>query len=157
MRSELQFRVGTVDAGDGQHLVEAMMAEMRELYGGLVLNADGMPRAGAAELGPPGGTLMVGYLDGQPVCAGGVKRLSAHACEIKRMYVVPSARSQGVGRALLRRLEDAGRSLGYHVVRLDTGNRQPGARALYESEGYLPIANFNGHPTATFFGEKPLR
>ena len=40
--------------------------------------------------------------------------------------------------------------------RLDTGPRQPHARGLYESEGYVPIANFNGNPVATFFGEKRL-
>jgi hypothetical protein len=27
---------------------------------------------------------------------------------------------------------------------------------MYEAEGYAPIANFNGNPVATFFGEKPL-
>jgi hypothetical protein len=27
---------------------------------------------------------------------------------------------------------------------------------LSESEGYLPMANFNGNPVATFFGEKQL-
>lgn len=156
MESQLEFHEGRVDAGDGQALVEAMIAEMRELYDGLELNAAGMPRAGPSELGPPGGTLLVGYRDGRAVCTGGVKRLSTDACEIKRMYVSPSARRQGVGRALLRALEDAARSLGYRVVRLDTGHRQPGSQALYESEGYQPIANFNGHPTATYFGEKPL-
>jgi len=39
---------------------------------------------------------------------------------------------------------------------LDTGPRQPHARGLYESEGYVPIANFNDNPVATFFGEKRL-
>ncbi len=152
----LELRVGQVDQGDGRDLVQAHIAEMHELYDGLELNAEGMPQAGPGELGPPGGTLRVGYLDGRPVCAGGVKRLSADACEIKRMYVVPWARRRGIGRALLRALEDAARSLDYRVARLDTGHRQPGAQALYESEGYLPIGNFNGHPTATFFGEKAL-
>jgi hypothetical protein len=30
------------------------------------------------------------------------------------------------------------------------------ARGLYESEGYVEVANFNGNPVATFFGEKAL-
>jgi hypothetical protein len=33
---------------------------------------------------------------------------------------------------------------------------QPDARGLHESEGYVPIGNFNGNPVATFFGEKRL-
>jgi GNAT superfamily N-acetyltransferase len=133
-----------------------MVEEMRELYSGLDLNSPDMPTAAAADLAPPGGTFLVGYRDGRAVCAGGIKRLPDGACEIKRMYVVPAARKQGVARALLRALEDAARGLGYRVARLDTGPLQPHARGLYESEGYVAIANFNGNPVATFFGEKPL-
>jgi GNAT superfamily N-acetyltransferase len=57
---------------------------------------------------------------------------------------------------LLHALEDKARELGYQVARLDTGPRQPGARGLYESEGYVPVGNFNANPVANFFGEKPL-
>ena len=142
--------------GDGAALLAAMIDEMRELYSGLDLNSPDMPVAGVAELAPPAGTFLVGYRDGQAVCAGGIKRLPDGACEIKRMYVVPAARKQGVARSLLRALEDAARGLGYRIVRLDTGPLQPHARGLYESEGYMPIANFNGNPVATFFGEKHL-
>jgi hypothetical protein len=53
-------------------------------------------------------------------------------------------------------LEDAARRLGYQVARLDTGPRQAHAQGLYEAEGYVAIANFNGNPVATFFGEKRL-
>src|SRR5258705_6405831 len=52
-----------------------MIEEMRELYGGLDLNAPDMPTAGAADLAPPGGTFLVGYRDGLAVCGGGIKRL----------------------------------------------------------------------------------
>ena len=144
------------DEGDGAALVAAMVEEMCELYDGLDLNSPDMPAAGAAELGPPGGAFLVGYREGIAVCAGGIKRLPDGACEIKRMYVVPGARGQGVARALLRALEDTARSLGYDTARLDTGPRQPHAQGLYLAEGYAPVANFNGNPVATFFGEKRL-
>jgi GNAT superfamily N-acetyltransferase len=156
MVSELDFRQVSADAGDGAALVAAMIDEMRELYDGLDLNSPEMPAAGAAELGPPGGTFLVGYRDGVAVCGGGIKRLPDGACEIKRMYVVPGARGQGVARALLRALEDAARALGYDTVRLDTGPKQPHAQGLYLSEGYVEVPNFNGNPVATFFGEKRL-
>jgi GNAT superfamily N-acetyltransferase len=154
--SELDFRHVSAADGDGASLVAAMVEEMRALYGGLDLNSPDMPTAGAADLAPPGGTFLVGYRDGQAVCGGGIKRLPDGTCEIKRMYVVPGARGQGVARSLLRALEDAARSLGYRIARLDTGPLQPHARGLYESEGYLSIENFNGNPVATFFGQKRL-
>lgn len=156
MRDELEFRQVAASAGEAAALVEAMITEIRELYDGLELTGPEMPKAGPAELGPPGGVFLVGYQRGAAVCGGGVKRLPDGACEIKRMYVVPSARGRGVARALLHALEDAARQLGYRAVRLDTGPRQPGAQGLYESEGYLSIDNFNGNPVATFFGEKRL-
>ena len=153
----LTFRPVPLEQEPAASLVASMRAEVASLYEGLDLNDARMPKAGPAELGPPGGLFLVGFDESrQPVCGGGVKRLSDEACEIKRMYVVPEGRGVGVGRALLKALEDAARGLGYSVARLDTGPRQPGAERMYRDAGYHPIGNFNGNPVATFFGEKAL-
>ncbi len=152
----IEFRPAAVDAGPGGELLVAMRAEIAAIYAGLDLDGPQMPRAGASELGPPGGTFLVGTREGEPVCCGGVKRLDDRACEIKRMYVVPQARGQGVARRLLGALEAAARELGYVIARLDTGPDQPHARALYEAAGYVEIDNFNGNPVATYFAEKSL-
>jgi GNAT superfamily N-acetyltransferase len=127
------------------------------MYDGLELDGDTMPRAGPRELSAPGGAFIVGFAAEEPVCCGGVKRLDARTCEIKKMYVVPSRRGQGVARALLFALEEKARELGYAAARLDTGPKQMNARGLYESEGYAEIEDFNGNPVASFWGEKPLR
>lgn len=150
----LQFRDALIDAGDGAVLETAMVAEMAEVYNGFDIRSEGMPKAGAAEMNPPNGVFLVGYLEGEPVCCGGLKRLDHEACEIKRMYVAPAARGKGVARMLLAALEERARSEGYAVARLDTGPRQPHARALYESAGYREIPCFNGNTVATYFGEK---
>ncbi|MGO4445612.1 GNAT family N-acetyltransferase [Mycobacterium sp. 2YAF39] len=160
MAAELDFRHVSAEGVDGAALLAAMTDEMRELYwdvgDGLDINSPDMPAAGPADLSPPGGTFLVGYRDGEPVCGGGIKQLGHGACEIKRMYVVPAARRQGIARELLHALEAAAHQLGYDVVRLDTGPRQPHARGMYLAEGYREIPNFNGNPVATFFGEKRL-
>lgn len=134
-----------------------MRAEMATIYDGLNIDNPTMPKAGADELGPPGGIFMVGYdQDGRPICCGGIKQLSDGACEIKRMYVVPEARGRGVARGLLEALERKALELGYTVARLDTGPRQPRAKGMYLRAGYQPIHNFNDNPVANFFGEKTL-
>ena len=156
MSGDLEFRPVPAGSGDAADLVAAMVAEMRDLYDGLDLDAPDMPKAGPAELGPPGGMYLVGYRDGTPVCGGGIKRLPDGSCEIKRMYVVPAARRAGVARALLAALEDAARGMGYRIARLDTGDRQPHAQALYEASGYRRVENFNNNPAAAFHGEKRL-
>ena len=67
-----------------------------------------------------------------------------------------NALNAAVRRELLQALEDAVRDLGYERARLDTGPRQPHAEALYRSAGYEEIADYNGNPHASFFGEKRL-
>jgi GNAT superfamily N-acetyltransferase len=155
--AEIEFKTMAMDEGDAAVLAQAMRDEISALYDGMDLDSPRMPKAGIAELGPPHGAFLVGYREGVAICCGGVKRLDDRHCELKRMYVAPEARGGGVGRALLRALEHAARSLGYEIARLDTGPRQPGAQHLYESDGYAAIANFNGNPVASFFGEKRLR
>ena len=154
--AEVTFTDARVDDGPGGALAQAMRDEIAEMYDGLELDGDSMPRAGHSELSPPGGGFLVGSVDGEPVCCGGVKRLDDATCEIKKMYVVPPHRRQGVARILLHALEQQARDLGYTIARLDTGPKQGNARGLYESEGYREIPDFNGNPVAVFWGEKPL-
>ena len=153
---EIEFEAAEVDTGPGAALIAAMRDEMAAVYTGLRLDGEDMPTAGPRELSPPGGALIVGRVHGEVACCGGVKRLDDRACEIKRMYVVPARRGQGVARRLLRELEDRAREIGYILARLDTGPQQPWAQHLYESEGYRAIANFNANPVASFWGEKTL-
>jgi GNAT superfamily N-acetyltransferase len=153
----LNFRTVPFDAEPAASLVAATREELRVMYDDLDIDAAGMPAAGPQELGPPGGTFLVGFdADGRAICCGGVKALEDGACEIKRMYVLPEERGRGVARKLLSALEDAARALGYVTARLDTGPRQPHAERIYRTAGYRPIGNFNANPVASFFGEKPL-
>ena len=129
-----------------------MVDELEPLYGRI--DAPGAPRAHPEDFAPPGGAFVVGRDGDVVVCGGGVKRLSPTTAEIKRMYVVPEARGRGAARALLGALEEAAREIGYERVRLDTGPRQPHARALYLSSGYDPIADYNANPFASFWGRR---
>ena len=152
----MRFRAMDAAQPPASDLIEAMVAEMVPLYGRI--DRPGMPVAGPEQFAPPRGAFLVGFDDdGQPVCGGGLKPLGPDVVEIKRMYVVPEARGRGVARALLGALEEAARDLGYAIVRLDTGPKQPAAEHLYRSSGYTEIDNFNANPEASWWGEKSLR
>jgi GNAT superfamily N-acetyltransferase len=153
----VSFDEAWVDSGTGAKLAQAMREEIAVMYDGLDLDGDQMPRAGPAELSPPHGAFLIGWVADTAVCCGGVKRLDGRTCEFKKMYVVPELRGKGVARGLLHALEAKAQELGYEVARLDTGPRQTSARSLFESEGYAAIEDFNGNPVAMFWGEKPLR
>lgn len=151
----MQFRPVDASQPPASDLVAAMVEEMVPLYGRI--DVPGAPTASATDFSPPGGIFVVGYDDdGTPVCGGGVKRLDDEACEIKRMYVVPAARGRRLGLELLFALEDAARSLGYRIVRLDTGAKQPHAIRMYRENGYRDVGNFNANPFASYWGEKRL-
>lgn len=103
------------------------------------------------ELEAPTGTFIVAYDDaGAALGCGGVRRHADGVGEIKRMWVPPERRGNGVSRVLLAALEDAARALGFRKLVLETGVRQPEAIALYETAGYTLIPNYG------FFADSPL-
>ena len=51
---------------------------------------------------------------------------------------------------------DAARDIGYEVIRLDTGDRQPAALRVFRATGYREIGDYNGNPVAAFWFEKSL-
>lgn len=85
------------------------------------------------------GAFLVAFFDGNPAGCGAVRLISDSRAEIKRMYVKPSVRGQGVGRALLTRLEAEAKALGAAHLVLEMGDSQPGADALYRRAGFIQI------------------
>jgi GNAT superfamily N-acetyltransferase len=143
------------DHPDALALVQAMVDGLTVLYGPAD-PARPTPSATPEDFSPPGGAFVVLYEDERAVAGGGVKRLYEDTGEIKRMFVVPDRRGNGLARRLLAELEAAARDLGYARVRLDTGAEQPHAQALYRSAGYTEIPDYNDNSYATYWGEKAL-
>lgn len=114
--------------------------------------------ASAASLAGPGVSFLVARLDGRAVATGAVFRRGPDWSELKRMYVAPAARGQGVGRRLLQALEDIAGAAA-PIVRLETGIRNAAALALYRSAGYVEIGPFGeyGPDPESVFLEKRLR
>ena len=62
---------------------------------------------------------------------------------LEELYVVPSLRGKGIGRALLEAAMDAGRGEGATHMELGTSESDVAARGLYESAGFT---NREGNP-----------
>jgi putative acetyltransferase len=86
--------------------------------------------------------VVVAYLEDVPVGCGAFKPFDADSVEIKRMFVQPTHRGQGVAQAVLGELENWASELGYTSGVLETGKRQPEAIRLYEHSGYGHIPNY---------------
>mgnify|MGYP000638571803 CR=1 FL=1 len=77
--------------------------------------------------------------------------------ELKRMYVRPAYRGQGVARRLLAFLEQSAMARGCCTFALETGVYQPQALALYAAAGYQRCGPFGGYPNdpLSVFMRKP--
>lgn len=139
---------------DARRLREAMVESITEIYG--TFDSGPGPSASDADFSPPGGGFVAIYDRDRAIAGGGIKALGDDVGEIKRMYVEPDVRGRGVARRLLAELEDLARDLGHAILRLDTGDRQPHALALYQSAGYSDIDDYNANPYARWWGEKRL-
>jgi GNAT superfamily N-acetyltransferase len=117
-------------------LTTASIAEMNERHGG---DPGSGPPPRAEDFLPPDGEFLLARLDGHPCGCGGFSRFDDTTAELRRMYVVPEARGRGVGKALVDWLLEAARKAGYTRARLETGNRQNEALALYRSTRFRPI------------------
>lgn len=145
---------------DALLLVDEVQAEYTMRYGG----PDETP-LDPTVFDAPRGAFFVGYLEGSPVAMGGWRfreDVSAFerspVTEIKRMYVAPRARRNGLARQVLAHLETTARAAGSDVMVLETGIEQPEAIALYLASGYSPVEGFGYYKWSSksrYFG-KPL-
>lgn len=95
----------------------------------------------AREYVPPNGGFVVACQAGQPVGCGGWHwhDSPARVAELKKAYVVPAARGQGAGRAVLSWLEQNATQAGAVQAIVESGARNTAALALLASHGYQPI------------------
>lgn len=140
---------------DALALLREAAIEARALYPEL-FDADS-PWPGNAPAAPRS-VYLVAYVDSLPCACGALRALSNDCAEVRRMYVLKTARRGGLARAVLQALEAEARELGYTSLRLETGMRQQPAMALYRAQGFVqipPFGDYASDPTSVCF-EKHL-
>lgn len=103
---------------------------------------------------PPAGVFLVAEDSGEAVGCGGVRRIAdapdgAVQFEVKHLWLRPSTRGKGFGRALLTALEEQAVRLGATRLVLDTNASLEAAGGLYRSSGYADVPPYNDNPNAT--------
>ncbi len=88
----------------------------------------------------PGGAILMASLDAEPVgCVALAPFSTQTTCEMRRLYVTPETRGQGVGRALVAEIVEVACELGYRTMRLDTSPELTAALGLYAEVGFSRI------------------
>ena len=101
---------------------------------------------------PPAGRLLLAWQDGAAVGCVAMRPIDDAVCEMKRLYLRPTARGAQLGRRLAERICAEARAAGYRRICLDTLPSMSAAVRLYTAMGFRPIEPyvFNPLPEAMF-------
>lgn len=87
-------------------------------------------------------TVVLAYIDDKPAGCGCFKPFDAESIEVKRMFVRPDARGNGISKMILTELETWARQLGFKFAVLESASKQVEAHNLYLKSGYERIPNY---------------
>jgi GNAT superfamily N-acetyltransferase len=130
----------SIDSNGALAILYAASDELQQRYGGsdnAHLDVD--------ELRPPRGLFLVARRERHLVGGVGLRSISdptLHFAEVKRLWVRPDLRREGIGLTLMNEVETSARELGYVTLFLETGPAQPEALAMYESTGWTKIEQY---------------
>ncbi|PVY39896.1 GNAT family N-acetyltransferase [Pontibacter virosus] len=86
--------------------------------------------------------VVLAYENGKALGCGAIKEYEPGTVEVKRMYVQPAGRGQGIASQVLAELEAWACELSFEKCILETGLKQPEAIGLYKKNGYQLIPNY---------------
>jgi putative acetyltransferase len=90
--------------------------------------------------------ILLAELEGDVVGCAAVREFAPGIAELKRLYVRPTARGAGLGRALSVEAIERARRAGFASIRLDTLPEMTAATALYRGLGFHEIPPYRHNP-----------
>ena len=91
--------------------------------------------------------VVVAYMNDEAVGCGAIKQYDDDTMEVKRMFVKPTNRGNGIATMVLKEVENWTKELGFSKCILETGIKQPEAIALYQKNDYTQIPNYGQYET----------
>jgi GNAT superfamily N-acetyltransferase len=143
----------SIDSSGALAMLHAASDELLQRYG-----ASDNAHLNVDELRPPLGLFLVARRERHLVGGVGLRSIAdpaLHFAEVKRLWVRPDLRREGIALALMKEIENCARELGYVTLFLETGPAQPEALSLYEATSWTKIEQYPdgafSHPIAHRF------
>ena len=150
--SAVHVRVESPDQADVRKLLQQLDAHMSSLY-----PAESNHLLGIEALLQPDIRFFVARQSGTARGCGALKLETGGTAEVKRMYVDPASRGLGIGKSLMRAIEETAQRESVRTLRLETGIHQPEAIGLYVASGFREVPAFPPYrpdPLSRFFAKE---
>ena len=102
-----------------------------------------------AKYGQPDGRLYLALWEGEAAGCIALRKLDDGCCEMKRLYVRSAFRGYKIGDALVDRVIQDAKAIGYRHMLLDTLPFLEGAIHMYRKRGFYEIPCYNDSPVET--------
>jgi DNA-binding MarR family transcriptional regulator/GNAT superfamily N-acetyltransferase len=102
----------------------------------------------------PDGAFLIAWSDDLPIGCVSLRRLGPKLAEVKRLWVHPHARGQGLGLRLMRAIEARARDLGYSHANLDSNTVLAAAVSMYRSDGWSEIEPYTSAPANIWMAKR---
>ncbi|MXV63434.1 GNAT family N-acetyltransferase [Natronorubrum sp. JWXQ-INN-674] len=106
--------------------------------------ADDLDRLASPAIDEP---LVLALVDDRIAGSAQLKRLDGTNIEMKRLYVRPGDRGDGIGRRLVETATDAAAADGFETLRLGVAPYHDAARSLYRGLGFETTPQYDGSQT----------
>jgi DNA-binding MarR family transcriptional regulator/GNAT superfamily N-acetyltransferase len=126
--------------------VAAYYQLLTETVPGITAEMLALPLPDAERYRSPDGAFLIAWSEDLPIGCVSLRRLGPKLAEVKRLWVHPDARGQGLGLRLMRAIEARARDLGYAHANLDSNTVLAPAISLYRSDGWTEIAPYTSAP-----------
>jgi GNAT superfamily N-acetyltransferase len=150
--AELQTRIIHAESAEHMSAVRELLQEYWRMQGlsPCFIDFDEELNGLPGDYAPPsGGRLLLVEHEGRVAGCVALRALEPGICEMKRLYLRPQYRKQGIGRMLVEAILMEARSIGYRGMRLDTIEpKMKDAVALYQRLGFREIPPYRRNPIA---------
>jgi GNAT superfamily N-acetyltransferase/DNA-binding MarR family transcriptional regulator len=154
LQDQVEIRAADPDSPAALACLERYYALLATKIEGVTAHMLTLPLADAPNYRPPIGSFLVAWSDDLPIGCVSLRPFASGGAELKRLWVDPDARGQGLGRRLMRAIESEARNLGYRELKLDSNTALPEAIALYRRDGWVDIPKYSDFPSNVWLGKR---
>jgi ribosomal protein S18 acetylase RimI-like enzyme len=94
--------------------------------------------------------------DGNLIGTVGFTEVAPGVCELKKFYLSPLLRGQGLGKILLQEMFKQAKKMGFQKMILQTNTAMTTAIGLYEKMGFQKLKTQSLSPDAVYYAKDPI-